>query len=213
MATLSVVDYGTSNLLSVTRAFDHAGAAVEIVRTAEQVSRAERLVLPGVGAFGNCQGGLQARGLWEPVGEFMKRGKPFLGVCVGMQMMLEGSEEFGDHQGFGLIPGRVGAIPTYGADGKPHKIPHIGWNKLSSANGGNNWRGTILDGIEPGASVYFVHSFSARPADETHQLADTDYDGLRISAVVRRENAYGCQFHAEKSGPVGLRIIENFIKL
>ncbi len=213
MATISVVDYGTSNLLSVTRAFEHVGAAVEIVSSAEQVTKADRLVLPGVGAFGNCESGLRSRGLWEPVGEFMRSGKPFLGICVGMQMMLESSDEFGDHKGFGLIPGRVGAIPANGTDGKPHKIPHIGWNQLSPPDGANGWQGTILDGIKPGASFYFVHSFTAQPKDDRHRLADTDYDGLRISAAIRRENAYGCQFHCEKSGPVGLRIIENFLKL
>lgn len=213
MATVSIVDYGTSNLLSVTRAFDHAGAAVEIVSRAEQVTKAERLVLPGVGAFGNCQDGLRAGDLWEPVGEFMRNGKPFLGICVGMQMMLESSDEFGDHEGFGLIPGRVGAIPPVGADGRAHKIPHIGWNRLSPPDSSNAWRSTILDGIEPGESFYFVHSFTAQPKDAGHRLADTDYDGLPISAVVRRENAYGCQFHCEKSGPVGLKIIENFLKL
>jgi glutamine amidotransferase len=171
------------------------------------------LVLPGVGAFGNCQSGLQARGLWEPVDEFMRSGKPFLGICVGMQMMLDSSDEFGNHQGFGLIPGRVGAIPAIGTDGRPHKIPHIGWNRLAPPDSEDLWRGTILDGIEPGASVYFVHSFTPKPNNAGHRLADTDYDGVPISAVIRRENAYGCQFHCEKSGPVGLKIIENFLKL
>ena len=213
MATLSVVDYGTSNLLSVTRALNHVGAAVEIVSNAEQVTKADRLVLPGVGAFGNCQRGLKARGLWEFVGEFMRSGKPFLGICVGMQMMLERGEEFGEHDGFDLIPGQVKAIPTTGSNGKAHKIPHIGWNRLFPLDDGDSWKGTILDGVEPGSSVYFVHSFTAQPQEDSHRLADTDYDGCRISAVIRHKNAYGCQFHCEKSGPVGLRIIENFLKL
>ncbi|MDA1091524.1 MAG: imidazole glycerol phosphate synthase subunit HisH [Proteobacteria bacterium] len=213
MTTVGIVDYGTSNLLSVTRAFEHVGATVEPVSNAEQATKADRLVLPGVGAFGNCQSGLKGRDLWDSVDEFMRSGKPFLGICVGMQMMLDGSEEFGHYDGFGLIPGRVGAIPLSGTDGRPHKIPHIGWNRLSSPESGDNWKGTILDGVEPGASVYFVHSFTAQPQDDGHRLANTDYDGCRISAAIRRDNAYGCQFHCEKSGPVGLKIIENFLKL
>jgi len=213
MTSLSIVDYGTSNLLSVTRAFEHAGAVVETVATAEQITKADRLILPGVGAFGNCRDSLQARGLWQPIEAFLQSGKPFLGICVGMQMLLDSSDEFGNHDGFGLVPGQVSAIPTNGADGAPHKIPHIGWNKIAPPNSPDDWRGTILDGIEPGASVYFVHSFAAQPNDNGHQLADTDYDGVPISAAIRRDNAYGCQFHAEKSGPVGLKIIENFLKL
>ena len=213
MTQLGIVDYGTSNLLSVTRAFEHAGAMVETIATAEQITKADRLILTGVGAFGNCQGSLQARGLWEAIDEFLQSGKPFLGICVGMQMMLDGSNEFGNHDGFGLIPGQVSAIPASGTDGKPHKIPHIGWNRLMLPDSEDAWRGTILDGVEPGASVYFVHSFAAQPNENDHRLADTDYDGLSISAAIRRENAYGCQFHAEKSGSVGLKIIENFLKL
>ena len=213
MTTLGVVDYGTSNLLSVTRAFEHAGATVETIKTANQVIKSDRLVLPGVGAFGNCQSSLQTHGLWEPVDEFMRSGKPFLGICVGMQMMLEASDEFGDHKGFGLIPGQVSAIPAIDENGMPHKIPHIGWNRLFPPDSSIRWQGTILDGIEPETSVYFVHSFAAQPNEDSHRIADTDYDGVSISAVVRRDNAYGCQFHTEKSGPVGLKIIENFLKL
>jgi len=213
VTTVSLVDYGSGNLLSVSRAFAHSGATVKCVSDSSQISNADRLVLPGVGAFGNCQSNLKSRGLWETVKEFIESGKPFFGICVGMQMMLERSEEFGDFEGFGLIPGKVKAIPANGTDGKAHKIPHIGWNRLIPLKGEDSWRGTILDGVEVGASFYFVHSFTAQPKEDRHRLADTDYDGCCISAVVRRENAYGCQFHAEKSGPVGLKVIENFLKL
>lgn len=213
MAKVTIVDFGSSNLLSVYRAFDHCRGEIEIASEPEDIGGAERLVLPGVGAFRESMNGLSRLGLGEAISEFVASGRPFLGICVGMQMMLEGSEEFGDHPGLGLIPGRVRGIPAAGADGRPHKIPHIGWNALIPAAGDEPWRGTILDGIEPGAGVYFVHSFAAEPAEECRRLADCDYDGISISAVIRDGNAYGCQFHPEKSGPVGLRIIENFMGL
>ena len=213
MTGVSIVDYGGSNLSSVVRAFAQCGADVRTVDDAESVSQADRLVLPGVGAFGNCQTSLKERGLWQPIKDFMQSGRPFFGICVGMQLMLDNSDEFGTHEGLGLIPGRVGAIPGEGADGQTHKIPHIGWNRLTPPEGDAGcWQGTILDDIEAGASVYFVHSFTASPEDKRHRLADTNYDGCRISAVIRRKNAYGCQFHAEKSGPVGLKIISNFLR-
>ena len=213
MTGVSIVDYGGSNLSSVVRAFAHCGAMVRIVDDAKSVLQADRLVLPGVGAFGDCQKSLKERGLWQAILEFNRAERPFFGICVGMQLMMDASDEFGNHEGLGLIPGRVSAIPSLGADGQAHKIPHIGWNRLTPPNGNaGRWQGTILDCVEPGSSVYFVHSFAASPQDEAHKLANTDYDGCPISAVIRHGNAYGCQFHTEKSGPVGLGIINNFLR-
>lgn len=212
MGKVVIVDYGAGNLLSVMRAFQHLGVDIEFADRPEAVRTADRLVVPGVGAFGDCMAGLRRRGLVEPILEFCGRDRPFLGICVGMQMMFEASEEFGEHPGLGLLPGRVTAIPSTGADGRPHKIPHIGWNQLLRPEG-TDWTGTILEDLPPGAWAYFVHSFAGHPLDPRHRLADTDYDGRIISAAVRKGALFGTQFHPEKSGEVGLAILRRFLAL
>ncbi|MEO5335390.1 MAG: imidazole glycerol phosphate synthase subunit HisH [Magnetospirillum sp. WYHS-4] len=212
MNRVVVVDYGAGNLLSVCRAFQHVGAQVVLADGPAAVAVADRLVVPGVGAFGDCMGGLRRRGLVEPILEFCGRDRPFLGICVGMQMMFEASEEFGEHPGLGLLPGRVTAIPATGADGHPHKIPHIGWNRLLVPEGGV-WTESILKDLAPGAWAYFVHSFAGNPVDPTHRLADTDYDGRIFPAAVRRGGLFGTQFHPEKSGAVGLTILRRFLAM
>ena len=172
---------------------------------------AERLVLPGVGAFGDAMEALGRRGLIEPVQEYAKSGRPFLGICIGMQLMFDGGEEFGDHEGLGLIPGRVVAIPDTDAHGQPHKVPHIGWTRLDAPDTTPSWDDTILAGLSADDWVYFVHSFAAIPTDDRHRLADSDYGGRTISAVVRRGSLWGCQFHPEKSGSVGIAVLSRFL--
>ena len=147
-----------------------------------------------------------------PILEFARRERPFLGICVGMQMMLEVSEEFGLHRGLGLIPGRVSAIPAEDADGKPHKVPFIGWASLD-ATPASDWSDSILGTTPPGSAVYFVHSYGAYPDDPSALLATYDYDGARIPAAIRSGSLFGCQFHPEKSGDVGLRILSRFLAL
>lgn len=210
---VTVIDYGISNLLNVVRAFEHLGAEVNVTNDPDEVVGADRLVLPGVGAFGDGMAGLNALGLVEPIRRYVDSARPFLGICLGMQMMLDRSEEFGSHRGLGLISGEVVAIPAITVDGRPHKIPHIGWNTIVATEAGGSWRRTVLDRIEEGSSLYFVHSYMVVPADPTNRLADCDYGGHRISAVIRSGNIYGCQFHPEKSGEVGLRILRNFLAL
>lgn len=212
-AKVSIVDYGNSNLISVSRGFRHCGAEVTMVDSADAILNAERLVIPGVGAFANSMEGLSERALVEPIIAFAKTARPLLGICIGMQMLLNSSEEFGVHQGLGLIGGKVCAIPKTAADGTPHRIPHIGWNRLALPPGREGWKGTILQDIEPGTSVYFVHSFTANPELEETRLADADYNARQISAAVQRDNIYGCQFHPEKSGTPGLQILRNFLSL
>jgi glutamine amidotransferase len=212
-APVTVVDYGLGNIYSITNALRRFGAEVELTADPGRVSGAERLVLPGVGAFRDGMAGLVERGLVEPLVTFVASGRPFLGICLGMQMMLDRSEEFGDHAGLGLIPGRVAAIPGLGADGSAHKVPHIGWNAIVPSRGEASWQGTLLKGIPAGTPGYFVHSFTAVPADEAHRLADAWYNGLRLAAVIRIGNAYGCQYHPEKSGERGLDMIRNFLEL
>lgn len=213
MPTVTIIDYGIGNMLSVARAFAHCGAEVRLSGTPEGILAAERLVLPGVGAFADGMAGLHELHLVDAVRRYAACGRPFLGICLGMQMMLDSGEEFGDHRGLGLIPGKVVAIPPTATDGTPHKIPHIGWNRLELPTPGADWRGTVLEGVVPGAAAYFVHSFTAVPADPGYRLADCHYNGRLIAAAIRSGNLYGCQFHPEKSGEVGLAIIRNFIGL
>ncbi|MSP49863.1 MAG: imidazole glycerol phosphate synthase subunit HisH [Alphaproteobacteria bacterium] len=211
--SVTVVDYGSGNLLSVCRALRHCGADVAAVETASAIDTADRLVVPGVGAMADSMRRLRERGLIEPIRRYAASNRPLLGICVGMQVMFDASEEFGEHAGLGVIPGRVRRLPKVGVDGRARKIPHIGWNTLARARGVNDWSGTILAGLSGQASAYFLHSYAVEPDDETVRLADCDYEGTRICAAVRRGQLYGCQFHPEKSGEVGLAILRNFLAL
>lgn len=209
--SITVVDFDAGNLLSVCRALSHCGGEVHRAKTPEDIATAERLVLPGVGAFGACMDNLERLEMVEPLRAFARSGRPFLGICVGMQMLFDESLEFGHHHGLGLIAGQVATIPPVGADGIAHSIPHIGWNALQPAT--QPWSEGILDGITPGDSVYFIHSFAGYPTDPTTTMATCDYDGVTIVAAVRQDNLTGCQFHPEKSGTVGLRILSNFLAI
>ena len=210
MPTVTVIDYGIGNLLSVARAFEQCNADVLVTNDGEKISSADYLVLPGVGAFADGMNGLKDRGLVEPIMKFVDKERPFLGICLGMQLMLDESEEFGANEGLGLIPGKVVAIPNIGLDGTPHKIPHIGWNEISAPES-ISWEKTILQNTTPGSSFYFVHSYTAQPALNEHRLADCHYNGQLIAASIRKNSMYGCQFHPEKSGSLGLQIIKCFI--
>lgn len=208
---VTVIDYGIGNLLSVCRALEHSGATVHLTSIPTEVEKSERLVLPGVGAFADGMKGLKKQQLDEAIRSFTKTDRPFLGICLGMQMMLEVSEEFGTHEGLGLIPGKVIAIPSTSIEGEPHKIPHIGWNTLIKPSLDTNWENSILTNVLANPSVYFVHSFTAIPTIENHRLADCYYNGRKISAALQLNNMVGCQFHPEKSGIVGLQLMKNFL--
>jgi glutamine amidotransferase len=206
-----LVDYGVGNLLSVSRALEACGGAVEQTGDPARLMQAERAVLPGVGAFGGCMEALARHRLVEPVQAYAKAGGKLLGICVGMQLLFETGEEFGRHQGLGLLPGTVGPIPDLNDAGSRRKIPHIGWNALHPAGTGA-WDGILAD-TKPGQSVYFVHSFAARPARPGDLRAVADYDGYDVAAVVGHGSVVGCQFHPEKSGPVGLGMLRRFLSL
>lgn len=203
---VAVIDYGSGNIHSVMKALRHEGADVVLTADAGVIRRADRVVLPGVGAFADCQRGLEERGLFDVAREAALSGRPFLGICVGMQLLMEESEEFGRHPGLGLIPGRVVAIPA----SPGLKVPQIGWNRIYPPEA-SNWQGTCLQGLEPGTMVYFVHSYTPVPRLAEHRLADARYGGHLISAAVQRDNILGCQFHPEKSGPAGLHILRRFL--
>ena len=211
-AGVVVVDYGVGNLLSVTRALEHCDATPSITSDPDEVRRADRLVLPGVGAFEACMSSLDASGLREPVLEFIDSGRPLFGICVGMQMLLEASEEFGVHPGLGIIKGRVQRIPDKDTAGSKLKIPHIGWSGLQPGPAAQSWRGTVLEDVPPGEAAYFVHSFAAVPADPADCLAVTYYGGQPITAAVAHGNVVGTQFHPEKSAQVGLHMLGRFLR-
>jgi glutamine amidotransferase len=208
--TCVLVDYGSGNLRSAAKALERAGAEsgrptrIQVTDSAEAVRRAERIVLPGVGAFADCMSGLQAvPGLREALEEaVIARGRPFLGICVGMQLMAERGLEHGSCDGLGWIPGDVEALPPGGPD---RKIPHMGWNELALER-----PHPVLAGLGESPHVYFVHSYRLRPARPEQQLASVDYGGA-FAAVVGRDNLVGTQFHPEKSQAVGLRLLANFL--
>ena len=206
-----IIDYGFGNIFSVKQAFDQIGANTIITSDSKVIENAKYLVLPGVGAFSNAMGSLVGLNLVSSIMSAANRGVPLLGICLGMQMLLDESEEFGVTSGLGLIPGRVERFPL-----KKHKcgivkIPQINWHEIVPGHAKANWDETILDKIKASDAVYFIHSFVARPSNNSHVLASYKCDGESIPAVIVRENVMGCQFHPEKSGKVGLQILRNFI--
>ncbi|WP_207485394.1 imidazole glycerol phosphate synthase subunit HisH [Arenibaculum pallidiluteum] len=210
--TIAVVDYGSGNLRSAAKAFERAvaetgaGGPVEVTADAERVRRADRIVLPGQGAFADCMRGLAAvPGMVEAIGEaVLRRGVPFFGICVGMQLMASRGLEHGTHDGLGWIPGEV--VPLEPAD-PSLKIPQMGWNDLVLDRPDH----PVLAGLPPGAHAYFVHSYRYAVADPGHLLAHVDYGGL-VTAVIGRDNMVGAQFHPEKSQSTGLTLIANFLR-
>ena len=208
---VAIVDYGSGNLRSAQKAFERAvaeaglDAAVHVTADADAVATADRVVLPGVGAFADCRAGLErVPGMTDALAEAVRaKGRPFLGICVGMQLMADRGLEHGETPGFGWVPGSVAALEP---SDKTVKIPHMGWNELTFSEP----RHPVLAGLEPGAHAYFVHSYGFRPADPADRLAAADYGGP-LSAAVGRDNLVGTQFHPEKSQATGLRLITNFL--
>jgi len=205
-----VVDYGRGNLFSVCQAVSKVGGAPRLAADPGVVATAPRLILPGVGAFGDAMAGLNALGLGDAVKTFAATGRPLLGICLGMELLLDESSEFGRHAGLGLIPGLVDRLPAPEA-GSREKIPNVGWCPLREPEQGPKWSGTIFADVKAGDFVYFVHSYAAYPADHGHRLADITFAHTAVTAAVTRENVTGCQFHPEKSGQVGLAILGAFV--
>lgn len=210
---VTVVDYGVGNLYSVQRALESCGAQVELTADPARIAQAQRLVLPGVGAFADGMQGLRERGLVKTLRDFAASGRPLLGICLGMQMLASISEEFGQHEGLDLVPGRVMPVPAQSIDGSRQKIPHIGWAPLLPTHGEGSWQGSVLEATLSQTAVYLVHSYSVVPTDPAHRLADCMHGGHLLCAALRRGNIHGCQFHPEKSGPAGLRMLSQFIAL
>lgn len=211
--SVTVIDYGIGNILNVVRAFEQIGADVSLAKSSSDLKQVERVVLPGVGAFSHGMNQLKDLAIIERIKEISDEGIPLLGICLGMQMLLSYSEEHGKTKGLGVIPGKVIAVPDCGIDNTAHKIPHIGWNELKFSGNRVDWNSTLLADIDVNSPVYFVHSFMAVPDDYSMRVADCEYDGQPICAVVQKDNVMGCQFHPEKSGEVGLHILRTFISI
>lgn len=201
---IAIVDYGVGNLFSLKCSLQAIGAEVTVTGDAQQLKNADKLILPGVGAFEDAAKKLRNTGLDTVIKEEAARGKPILGICLGMQLLFEKSYEYGKHPGLGLIPGSV--VPMEGFLPENLKIPHIGWNALRMKKSSPLFRY-----IAEGDCVYFVHSYFAAHCED-FVIADTEY-GQWLTAAVQRENVFGCQFHPEKSGSVGLNILRAFAEM
>ena len=208
---ISIIDYGLCNLYNVSNALKYIGAEVTVIDKPDQIDKASHVILPGVGAFKNGMRGLNLRGLIEPIKKHVEKKQPFLGICLGMQMMLSKSYEFGEIDGLDLISGNVVKIPNINCKQKKHKIPHIGWNKIILSSNGIKDR--LLNSQNEKSSMYFVHSYKADCDKKENILATTNYNDVNITAIINKNNAYGCQFHPEKSGKYGLELLKNFISL
>ncbi|MBX3228121.1 MAG: imidazole glycerol phosphate synthase subunit HisH [Labilithrix sp.] len=206
MTRVVVLDYGLGNLYSVIKALRHEGGDVVVSSNGAELEDASRVVLPGVGAFADGMRELDGRGLVEPLHRYMDRGRPLLGICLGMQLLLGASVEFGHTVGLGRIPGTVVRIVV----GAGAKVPHVGWNALVESR---PWKETPLDGLQDQRPmVYFVHSYAAEPTNAADRLAEVDYGGARLTAAVARDNVVGVQFHPEMSGLVGLAVVRRFLR-
>jgi len=200
---IAIVDYGVGNLRSVQKALELVGAAAVVTDDPATLAAAAGLVLPGVGAFGDGIANLAARRLVDPVRRHVEAGKPLLGICLGMQLLFEESEEMGHHRGLALLPGRVVRFA-----GGELRVPHVGWNRIHQGKDPNR----LLAGIPGGAYAYFVHSYYVLPRDTRDVLATTEY-GPEFASVVGPGRTWGAQFHPEKSQEVGLRLLANFWSL
>lgn len=200
---ITVIDYDAGNIKSVEKALQFLGEEVEVTRDPEKVRLADKLILPGVGAFGSAMDNLRTFSLEESIREAVKRGAPMLGICLGLQLLFPTSEESPGAAGLSLLPGSIVRIPP--AEGL--KIPHMGWNSLRFPV-----KTRLFEGIPEESYVYFVHSFYLKTQDQPALAATTEY-GVTIGAAVEQDNLFACQFHPEKSGRVGLRILKNFAEL
>lgn len=202
---LVIVDYQLGNLFSVKQACHKLGYSAELISDPGLLSQADAAILPGVGAFAAAMGSLQQSGMDDALKAFVASGKPFFGVCLGMQLLFSGSEEFDQMQGLDLIQGRIRRIPS---DGR--RVPQIGWNKIRPSS--QDWMSSPLRDVPVDSFMYFVHSYYCDAQEMGVELCRTDYDGFEYCSAVRKDNVFATQFHPEKSGPAGLSIYENWLK-
>jgi len=211
LSKVTVVDYGLGNLKSVSQALKALGAEPQVTSDPDIVDRAERVILPGVGAFRVAMEALRSRGLFDAVLATAKKGTPILGICLGMQLLFDSSDEFGHTDGLGLIPGKVSPIVSPEERSPAVRSTHIGWRTLDITPAGRSIRD--FAGLRPDTSYYFVHSYGANPLHESDFYASVLYGGQKVCAVAGKENVQGVQFHPEKSAKAGLRVLESFLDL
>lgn len=205
---LAIIDYGVGNLFSLSRSLEYLEVECKITRSLDELKAADRIILPGVGAFGDARKKLEELDLVEPIQELSASGKPFLGICLGMQLLFEKSEEFGEHPGLGLIPGRIVSMrEAFDQATIDLKVPQIGWNKLDVRNA----ESPLVKALGENDFVYYVHSYYATDCQD-HLVADSEY-GISIPGIVQNNNVFGTQFHPEKSGEVGLSILKAFTEV
>jgi imidazole glycerol-phosphate synthase subunit HisH len=214
-----LVDYDICNMFSVKQACERAGLEASVTSNLKEIQNADVVVLPGIGAFGDAMSALKRLDLVEPLKDIAASGKPLFGICLGLQLLMNESHEFGHHKGLGIIPGVVKKFdrPHEGAPQQSLKVPHVGWNKIhvpdQSANTGssskNAWEGSPLEGIDSGSFFYFVHSYYVEPASEEHVMCRTTYGNYDFCSGVRWNNVHAVQFHPERSGSVGMQIYKN----
>jgi glutamine amidotransferase len=205
---ITIIDYGCGNILNLARAIKFIGYEVDITHDKNKIINSSYVILPGVGAFGNAMKQIEKYNLHNTILEYAKSNKPLLGICLGMQILLTVSYEFGVHKGLGLIEGKV--IKISNEKNKEIKIPHMGWNEIYPNNNKKEWKNKILKNSSIGKSFYFVHSFVCITKDYDSTIAVCNYSGISIPAVIATGNVYGCQFHPEKSADNGLAVLKNF---
>ncbi|MCR5156364.1 MAG: imidazole glycerol phosphate synthase subunit HisH [Butyrivibrio sp.] len=204
---VAIIDYDAGNIKSVEKAFEYLGAQTLVTREPSEIYRADRVVLPGVGAFGDAVSRIREYGLESVIKEVTSKEVPFIGICLGQQLLFDRSDESDGAKGLGILRGSIRRIPDTDRDGNSYKIPQIGWNSLKFPN-----KGRIFKGIDEGAYVYFVHSYYLDAEDKSIVTATTDYN-VTVEASVEKGNVFACQFHPEKSSEVGMQILDNFLKI
>jgi imidazole glycerol-phosphate synthase subunit HisH len=225
---VAIVDYGMGNLFSVRRACEAVDLPATVTDDAAEVLSADGVILPGVGAFGEAMATLGRRGLDDALREVASSGRPLLGICLGMQLFADRSEEFGNHEGLGIVPGSVRRLPRTGPGVHRAKLPHIGWSAITPRwggaataagddpahvpGGGAAWSGTLLDGLQPGVAMYFVHSYALHPDDTRAWRAGAAYGDVEFCAALETGHVSGCQFHPERSGQDGIGIYRSFAR-
>ncbi len=207
--SVAILDTGVGNLFNITRAIEEIGGSPSVTSQPDVLVTADRVIIPGVGSFASTMAAFEATGIADALRDYSAAGRPILGICLGMQLLMSDGHEDGRSLGLGLIPGDAGPLPTRTVDGDPLRIPHIGWSRVFAADGGAvlEWSGSAAEEVD----VYFAHSFTVTTTEQSSVAARFRYGGHDLTAVLRQGNLTGVQFHPERSGPVGLRVLAQFV--